>query len=89
MWARDDPSRERDWALRDSVGKQGDSADKRCTHLALHSLSIWRMKSIYLFAAIALCSTMAIFSGNRGVKTALCIASAALSAYGAMRLVIH
>lgn len=45
------------------------------------------MKSTYLFAAIALCSAIAAFSGNRGVKTALCVASAALSAYGLMRLI--
>lgn len=45
------------------------------------------MKSIYLFAAIAGCSAIGAFSSNRGLKTALCVASAALAVYGLIRLI--
>jgi hypothetical protein len=44
------------------------------------------MKSIYLFAAIFVCSGISAFAGNRGVKTALSIVSAAIAAFALARM---
>lgn len=44
------------------------------------------MKSIYLFAAILVCSGISAFAGNRGVKTALSVVSAAIAGFALVRL---
>jgi hypothetical protein len=44
------------------------------------------MKSVYLYAAILVCSSLSAFAGNRGVKTAWSVASAAIAAFLLVRL---
>jgi hypothetical protein len=44
------------------------------------------MKTLYIFGAILLCNVLAIAVGGRGTKTALAGASAALAAYGVVRI---
>jgi hypothetical protein len=46
-----------------------------------------RMKSSYLFVAILVTSGVGVFAGNRGAKTALSIASAAIALYGLIRII--
>lgn len=45
------------------------------------------MKTIYLFAAIFVCSSISAFTGNRGVKTALSVVSAAIAAFALARMI--
>ncbi|MET0519633.1 MAG: hypothetical protein ABW005_12480 [Burkholderiaceae bacterium] len=45
------------------------------------------MKTTYVFAAILACSAVGLLVGGRGAKTALLLASGALSLYGLIRLI--
>ncbi len=45
------------------------------------------MKLIYIFGAILICSLLGSLVANRAMKTALLVATGALSLYGIFRLV--
>lgn len=66
-------------------GRVQRSLHGRVHHTAV-PLASRAMKSIYLFAAIFVCSGISAFAGNRGVKTALSIVSAAIAAFALARM---